>query len=391
MICIHRDVLGTDRHLLAASPTSGFQWTDDVPANMWTLGPNAKKSISSLMEAHGMRACLVPTGSHLQAASVILGTDPVPGDIRWQYFMPPATFKAYVRDTVTHAFEVMSDADIGYSDLHQSIIDFVNSFEPVTIDTEIYEAHLDENASPALRTFHPDANSIAPKIVYTKSHIRTGRLSVVSGPDILTLPRQCRNIMRPRPGNAMAYIDYSSMEPRFLLALIGRYVEGDLYRRLGEAIGRNSLDRNVLKLLTTSTLYGAGTESIAKVAKCGLRTADEIHRHIVEFFALDDLQSRLEDEQRQHGFIRNFYGRRVYPDTSSRNTLINNFGQSSAADAAILGFMPAAKQAGVTMRFVLHDASFVEVDSVTALKAFVKTAEHIQGISVRMPLTVTRI
>lgn len=391
MICVHRDVLGTDRHLLAASQTSGFQWTEDVPADVWTLGPDAKKSISSLMEAHGMQANLVPSGSQFQAASVVLGTDPVPGDIRWQYFMSPAAFKTYVRDTVAHAFGIMNDEDIKYCELHQSMMDFVNSFEPVTIDAETYEAHIDENTSPALRSFQPGPDCLASKIVYTKSHIRTGRLSVVSGPDILTLPRQCRNIMRPRPGNAIAYVDYSSMEPRFLLALTGRRVEGDLYQHLGEAIGRSNLDRNVLKLLTTSTLYGAGTESIAKVAKCGLRTADEIHRHIVEFFALNELQSRLEEEQRQHGFIRNFYGRRVYPDASARNTLINNFGQSSAADAAILGFMSAAKQSNVTMRFVLHDASFVEVSSVAALKAFVKTAEHMQGISVRMPLTVTRI
>ena len=61
----------------------------------------------------------------------------------------------------------------------------------------------------------------------------TGRMTITSGPNILTLKRGHRKILRSRyPGGKIVEIDIRAAEPRVVLALVGKKVEGDVYTEI---------------------------------------------------------------------------------------------------------------------------------------------------------------
>lgn len=397
MLCIHESVTGAGRHLICESSNHGFQWTSDIPHDAWILGPcdRPTRSLHSLALAHGVSIKLNPGGKYASSAGQLLGHDPLLSEIAWRHYMTAHDFKSYVTELVMSAFSVMTLQDTDYYlNVYLPMMEFLGSLTPPRIDRSVYNEHVLTNVSPALRTFVPDHDGLAAPIVYTKFRTKTGRLIVASGPDILTLPRDCRDIIVSRdPSGAIAYVDYSSMEPRLVLGLAGREVAGDLYIAVGETVGKPRAPRDRLKLTVTSVLYGAGVESVARTMDCSLRAASEISGRIDDYFNAGDLRRRLEVEYEAQGFVRNLYGKRVYPDNASLGLLLNNFAQSSAVDGAILGFQRGTHEAGdgIKTLFVLHDASFVDVTSRPALRRFVAGAERIPGISVKMPLSIQRI
>jgi hypothetical protein len=397
MICIHQDVTGAGRHLVCESKSKGFQWTPDIPDGAWILGPDApvKYSIADLAAAHGTNLSMFPSGKYAVSADQLLGRAPEVGDIAWRHYMTPEDFKSFVTQLVEKSFEILESNDISYYiDTYIPMMRFLSGMQRARIDKDVYDEYISSNVSPALRTFEPDTAGYASQVQYTKSRTKTGRLIVSSGPDILTLPKVCRDIIIPsNDSGAIAYVDYASMEPRFVLGLAGRQVDGDLYTTIGEIIGKPRAPRERLKLTITSVLYGAGNDSVARTMDVGLRTAVEISHKIDDYFNAGELRQRLEEEYKGNGFIRNFYGKRVYPDHGTPGLLLNNYAQSSAADGAILGFQRGTFEAseGTKTLFVLHDASFIDVTSVQTIKKFVKAAEQIPGLNVRMPLSVQRI
>lgn len=397
MICIHESVTGAGRHLVCTSKTKGFQWTPEIPDGAWVLGPDVKQeqSLFELASVHGRALVMAPADKYMTSAEVLLGRSPEPGDIAWRHYMTGPDFKAYITALVDASFSVLEDADTAYyTNYYVPMMQFLSSLQRAKIDKDTYQSHIESNVSPALKTFSPDIADLAPPVTYTKSRTKTGRLIVTNGPDILTLPKSCRDIIVPLdPGGAIAYVDYASMEPRFVLALADREIEGDLYMKVGEIAGRPTAPRERLKLAVTSVLYGAGADSVAKTMDCSIRSAVEISNRIDDYFHAGDLRRRLEEEYKAHGFVRNFYGKRVYPDGGTPGLLLNNYIQSSATDAAILGFRNGTLEGASCIRslFVLHDASFIDVKSVQAIRRFVAGAERIPGLSVRMPLSVQRI
>lgn len=397
MICLHASVLGTNKHLVCRSRQAGFTWTDTVPERMWLLGPGAplQTSLVELAAVHGQTVGLVPSGKYARAAELVTGHIPIPGEISWRHFMTATDFRAYTSNTIERAFDLLQNEDVKYyAETHVPMMEFLNSMQRANIDSDAFTSHLSSNVSPALRTFVPDNDGFAKQVIYTKTRTKTGRLIVTDGPDILTLPRVCRDIIVPSevPG-VIAYVDYASMEPRFVLGLAGREIVGDVYNTIGREIDCDTTPRDVLKAVCTSVLYGAGAELVARLMSCTLRKAQDISHKIDDYFQASGLRKKLEADYRAQGFVRNVYGKRVYPDGPAPGLLLNNFAQSSGADGAILGFMNGTKltTSGIKILFVLHDACFVDVSQGSGIKSFVAGAERIPGLDVKMPLSVKRL
>lgn len=371
-------------------PELGFTWVDEIPDGSWGL-EQGEKCILDLAACHGVTINHNPAGKYLQAATEILGKTPVPGDIPWRYFMPNQEFMEFIKGMIKTSFSVMTKDDIAYFEKYHVLIrTFLQEFPRAKIDIDLYEEMKD--ASPIMQSFLPNAEGYANPVTYDMCATRTGRLTVVEGPNILTLPRTMRKIIQPltSPG-IMAYVDYSAMEPRLILSLTGTEVKGDLYLEIADRLKISHDNRDRVKLAITSSIYGTGIEHLAKILNVSIRRAAEISLDIDKIFQLESLSKKLEYEYNTHGFIRNIYGKRVYPDINRNGVVLNNFAQSSAAIGALLGFMQGTIDSGASTVFILHDAAFVSISIPEQLKKFVISAQNIPGIGVKMPLKISKI
>ncbi len=197
-------------------------------------------------------------------------------------------------------------------------------------------------------------------LVYNHNKIVTGRASVESGFNLMTLKKEERKNLRSiQPGGAIIEIDIKSLEPRLYLFLIKDIDVEDAYSHLLiDVLGYNEgdIERKDIKLAMISILYGASEHKIKKITS--LKTSDI--RKIREYLDVDALQKRVVEEFDQQGYFENAYGRKIY----SKNAPVNYYIQSTAADFSCLVYEQLLSQlpeAGINLIGVIHDAVILDV------------------------------
>lgn len=242
---------------------------------------------------------------------------------------------------------------------------FLNSLKPSKINVIAYKAFLEveKNASikHTLETFKP-SKSYTKNISYSTTNNVTGRLVVESGPNILTLPKKNRSIITSRfEGGKILSVDFSSLEPRLCLKLVGKDADIDLYEHLNSSLELN-LDRKVIKRAIISVLYGAHYTSLKEISQTKSKVLFEF---IKDFFGLDKVLE-ISKNKDEHGIRRNFEGRPLWNlEETKENILINNYLQSSAVDIALDYFASIVSELDnikAVPLFVLHDAMIFDIE-----------------------------
>ena len=78
----------------------------------------------------------------------------------------------------------------------------------------------EDGSNPTLNTFDHEPSGLMQPVVYDQMGSITGRLTVSSGPQILTLKREYRSILKPsRRGRRLLMADFVSHEPRVALVI----------------------------------------------------------------------------------------------------------------------------------------------------------------------------
>lgn len=169
---------------------------------------------------------------------------------------------------------------------------------------------------------------------YVRSKIKTGRLSVIKGPQVMTMKAGHRNMAKN-----CRQIDFSSMEPRFLLNVSGQHVDGDLYEWVAKHAGLSD-DRTHTKIAIISSLYGSARQIPA----------------VTKLFALEEWEKQLEANVVDN-VIENYYGRPIQTEGVKGRHLLSLWLQSSAADAAIKGFADFFRaNTHLKPHWLIHDA-----------------------------------
>ena len=131
----------------------------------------------------------------------------------------------------------------------------------------------------------------------------------------MTMKAEHRNMLKD-----CRQIDFSSMEPRFLLNVSGQHVPGDLYDWVASKANLSG-DRTHTKIAIISSLYGSARQIPA----------------VTKLFALQEWEKQLEANV-VDDVIENYYGRPVHTEGARGRHLLSLWLQSSAADAALKGF-----------------------------------------------------
>jgi len=367
---IDASVLGTQRHIVGDS--EGFLWSDSVPRDSWHLTGRLKQSgtarcLDTLFRLAGHVTSSVPQKYLTAMGHLVTGSV----DFPWQHVIPQDDFRIFFNSLVQETKDVFPKLPFDYYELAWTAGNRVlSSLRPVKIDGSVLDAASStagQNA-PALESFRPKKSGFAHPVVYDRFATRTGRLTVVEGPNILVLKKTCRNMLRSSfEGGAVYSLDFRALEARIVLAEAGRSSAAeDMYDEVAQKLFGGRVTRDAVKVAVLAELYGISRSSLKTKLGVGDKEVDSFITAIRSHFKTDQLKIRLKEELTSTGKIRNRFGRPLGVPAGQDNLLINTYAQSSGVDVSLLGFDTILKTLGtegVRPLFVLHDALILDVSS----------------------------
>lgn len=395
-ICIDSELLGT-RKCLVVGPGS-FSWTAGVPKGAWHLDGTAKddsdRCLDTAFRLGGLNPRLLPPEPFVrQMASLTNG--PVP----WQRVMPGWAHRAFVKRLVDEVVVASTAAPLDY---YRSTWvpgnGIFRALRPAITDRATWELLVasGEGNVATTRSFEPGIGGVLPLVSYDRFRTLTGRLVVDSGPQILTLKKEHRRMLRSVHGDrgAVWALDFAALEARVLLYEHGRRCDDvDLYGMIARELG---YDRADVKSAVITELYGGGQASLgARLGVSGKELRDFV-RKVQVFFNTDDLLARVKAQFLATGRITNRYGRPVVVDEPLDHIFVAYYGQSTGVDVTMLGFSQvidrlAASSPRTAPVFLLHDALFLDVhdDDLPA----VREIKHVRvpGYVQRFPLRLEKV
>lgn len=219
-------------------------------------------------------------------------------------------------------------------------------------------------------TRDPDTGTVYVKPpVYARDRSKTGRLSVIDGVRTLTMKAEHRNIL-----SDCYQIDFQAMEPRFLLSLLGKEVEGDFYEWVKNECDFKIMTRDQVKISVLSSMYGH-RKQIAE---------------ITNLLSLPMFEKELEKDT-NNGYLRNWFGRPLDTRGITGRHLVALWLQSTCADAALLGFKNFCESnPTIVPHWSIHDALiFSNLNDSIPLESSIII--NWNGTQIKMPYKIGRI
>jgi hypothetical protein len=387
-ICLSPMLLGESSYLLCTG--KGYCWIKNPTKDSWIVGPHPQTQFPVIEELASLSSMSLDTSlpeSFVKMMETLGAKEP-----KWSCIIPRPILHGFIRRVLDSSRVILNEGCIGY---------YVNSFlsskrcllsvDRAAIDWEILQRKIKEADSEGLRstlsTFVPDATGFANPVRYSLLKSATGRMVIESGPRILTLSKEHRDIIKSRyEGGKVFVFDFRSWEPRLLLALTGREMTGDIYNR----ICQDDITREQAKIVTIMTIYGASASTINSHLKVSIEIVDRKIRLVEDMFGIDGLRERLSNELNECGFIKSFYGRIV--KVPNRHAIINRYVQTTGVDAALSGFNSAIefirdKKIRAKPIFFIHDAMLLDIhpDDFGYIESIASMCGRISGFSTVFP------
>ena len=368
MICVNSEFLGTRQHLIYQVDDGEYCWSSQIPEKAWVFGcQNSLYSLDVLFDLLGIEKPEIAVQSHVRSFKILSANENI--DIPWHQVLPPHEFRQLIFRLLTGLENTLRGfASTDYMETFVAKRSLLTRLTRAHVDRPLLSSYLrdEENSTvrSTLRSFIPANDSIAQAVVYNQANTVTGRLTIESGPQVLTLPKKYRNILTSRyPGGSIMQVDFTSLEPRVARLATGLQAEDDVYIQLSRDLFGSSLQRDEVKIAVLCALYGVSQRRLSKMLGAGFH-ASTIIREIKEFFGIPELIKNLKNQLIVNHKIKNHFGRIIEPDKSEDNILINHYIQSTAVDAAMVGFLgllDMIAKLNVEPLFIIHDALVLDI------------------------------
>jgi hypothetical protein len=195
-----------------------------------------------------------------------------------------------------------------------------------------------------------------------------------------------RSLIRPAPGRALAYVDWSAQEYGIAAALSGDramqgdYASGDPYLAFAKRAGAVPPDatkqthaqtRDLFKVCCgLGAMYGAGEASLAgRLGICVAQARELLRLHRQSYPAFWRWSDAVQDFAMLHGYLETVFGWRVHVGPNVNPRSLRNFPmQASGAEMLRLACCLATER-GIAVGAPVHDALLVEgpADSIDAV------------------------
>lgn len=343
-------------------------------------------SLMEIAKLYGITLPAFPPPAQVRALQTVLGTRDI-SQVPWQLAIPPVALKRFLIELGQDLHRLFDGLDLSYYINHYKKTAIVfKKLKRAKIDFRAWKIHSEnkELATPhVMKTFEPDEDWFAGETVYSRCNTKTGRMTVLEGPNPLLLPKDQRNVLCSRfgPNGKIWSLDFSSIEPRIVLflkeilaphppygnlPLIGVMpIESDIYTSVLTSLKITNIPRDMVKVVVLSQLYGAGHDTILGKLE-GVRDPNGFIEAVNDFFGLDKIRERLlrEYEANDRQFILSYYGRRLDTRDAKPYMLLNYYIQSTAVDVAMYGFREITRQImdpRIVPLYLLHDAFILDL------------------------------
>lgn len=382
--------------------------SDDELENFSYLLTLGSKEFQALLDIHDLPPINFPQDRARRPWESILKVRELP-TLPWVKCLGPEAFKAELEILKEKITSSLGDINLGYfRDIFMNYFPMLKNeggefLKPPRIDYFIWKFYINEKDSDKkkiLESFTPErvvggGFYARERLEYSGTGSRTGRITVVQGPNVLLLPKTKRNLLKTRfslEGGEILSLDFSALEPMVLLytrdlgasnplsppswlSSTSPPIPRDLYQFFIDSLASDGISleigRDVVKELVLSRIYGAGYDVLEKQAQ-GMKDLKGFIDLVDDFFGIEKLKERLYEELKTNDmkYIKNFYGRPIRIPDASKYILPNYFTQSTAVDIALLAFkklITLLHQEKLTDRivplFINHDALIVDVHS----------------------------
>lgn len=388
---ISSDFIGSSRSLVYDGKS--YSWYSKIPKDVWTLGSKnyTHRNIEFVIDSVGEQISKSPCEIRKKIYKSLRNEED-DEFIPWSLVLDDGYFKTYIQNLLDQLWCFLNKWNDTY--YMKALIDnraFLESFKCAHVDLKKLELYKSKERKNQLRSFIPNSDGVLDKISYDQFGSQTGRLTVKSGPQILTLKKEFRDILKSRYKNGKIFeIDFVSMEPRVALSLIGKNPGDDVYISLSQELFENKYERDVIKLAVLSTLYGSKSLSGIDIEWQEKR---KIQAKIRDAFQIKKIENNLLDQINKNGYIESRLGRRIFPKNKKKNILYNNFIQSAAADIALIAFkkMISKISRDIEPLFVIHDAIILDVSEEASCQISEISSIDIsyEGIEINLPVKIS--
>jgi hypothetical protein len=236
--------------------------------------------------------------------------------------------------------------------------------------------------------FVPDSQGFAAVPVYDNVHSSTGRMTITSGPKILTLQKSLRSSIVSRwKDGVVVEVDFNALEARVLNWIAANeQPQSDLYEWIGLQCNAGQAQRSVIKEAVLAAIYGMSKRNFA------LRYQDmpdsiEVYDSVRSLMKVRQLEAKLKDSKR----FANAFGRPL----SSTSAEVSHHVQSTAVDVACKGFLWLTKQLDPDWAvpvFLIHDALVIDIksDHLEKLNEICKSGLQVDTLNQSFPVKTRR-
>lgn len=278
----------------------------------------------------------------------------------------------YNKKIINHISNVLKDINENNLSYFNNILsireNFLNSLNRFYIDEEeinkILSQEKNKNSISTLQNFYFSNEKI---IKYNNFGSRTGRLTVDNDLNILTLKKEYRKIFKSEFGDngQLIAIDFSSLEVRLLLLEAGKSIKNfDIYQKISDGL-KNILDREQVKKLLISFIYGASNEKLASICEVDISIINDIILSLKRNLNIENLLLKIKSKINNNK-IENKLGRLIKLENNSNDDgiILNYYIQSLGADFSIVtfyNFLNNLNTPDIKPIFIIHDSLVLDV------------------------------
>ena len=377
-----------------------YSWVSMPPEDVWFYGnsPSCTRSLNDLCSLFNILPRAAPTEKYIRSFTE-LG---LPGglSVPWHLVLPHDEFQNYL-------VALLGDLQRSLDCLHDTtyLEKFLSNRITLTalrdsyVDTDLLNHYITSESNPTListlKSFTPDETGRLAKPEYQQG--QTGRTVVKRGPKILTLKKTHRGMIKSRyPEGKIVQLDYSSLEPRIMLSLTGKNIEGDIYDYIASRVKIN-LDRVKLKMAVMGALYGISSLKLQGLLPRSV-DASEVLDKIKGIFGISALGNRLKREHSSNGKISNYFGRPLFFARPDDHLLVSHYVQSTGVDVCLTGFSNVIDYINMTGMqtvpiFLIHDALLLDVpkEELSQVSKLQELGSNISEFDINFPLNVSNI
>lgn len=377
---IPRKVVGFDKDIIVDDDEIVLSSDIEMSSDMWHLSDKAYRSILRIGAATAKPLEMLPKDPRIAWWSEYSS------DLRYDYILGKKRFNDNAKRIIAECKSTLQCPEY-FLTQYQVQNHLLDMLKPAhASSTDIFNI-----TDSDLASLHPDDEGRCQTAIYDNYSSSTGRMSIKSGPKILTLDKRFRHVFRSQWGTdgVLVSIDYSALEPRVIMTLMGeKDLPQDIYTSISEKIGISGITREVTKVMILSVLYGMMRKNF--ILKFIDHTdPDVIYDKLQDVLGVKAMSRKIKSEM-TGDFITNYYGRPLRCE--NENLFVNHYTQSTAVDVACDGFLNLAQDcsAEITPIFLLHDEMIVDVhkDNIEKLKNACKNGLFIPSLNTNFYTTM---